>query len=78
MVRSTPTQQDRDTEPQLVRVRGRGMIGKLMAAAVAVVAVAVLLVVLSAVSLLPRLHNPFGGDHVRPQPARCCSSRSRP
>ena len=69
MVRSTPTQQDRDTEPQLVRVRGRGMIGKLMAAAVAVVAVAVLIIVLSAVSLLPRLHNPFGETtSVRSQP----------
>ena len=69
MVRSTPTQQDRDTEPQLVRVRGRGLIGKLMAGAVAVVAVAVLIVVLSAVSLLPRLHNPFGETtSVRSQP----------
>ena len=69
MVRSTPTQQHRDTEPQLVRVRGRGMIGKLMAGAVAVVAVAVLIVVLSAVSLLPRLHNPFGETtSVRSQP----------
>ena len=69
MVRSTPTQQDRDTEPQLVRVRGRGVAGKLMAGAVAVVAVAVLLVVLSAVSLLPRLHNPFGETtSVRSQP----------
>jgi hypothetical protein len=69
MVRSTPAQQDRDTEPQLVRVRGHGMIGKLMAGAVAVVAVAVLIVVLSAVSLLPRLHNPFGETtSVRSQP----------
>ena len=58
MVRTTPTQQDRDTAPQIVR--GRGLIGKLMAAAVAIVAVAVLIIVLSAVSLLPRLHNPFG------------------
>jgi len=58
MVRATPTQQDRDTEPQTVR--GPGLIGKLMAGAVAIVAVAVLIVVLSAVSLLPRLHNPFG------------------
>ena len=31
-----------------------------MAGAVAIVAVAVLIIVLSAVSLLPRLHNPFG------------------
>src|ERR1700722_13786086 len=69
MVRSTPTQRDRDTEPQLVRVRGRGVAGKLMAGAVAVVAVAVLLVVLSAVSLLPQLHNPFGETpSVRSQP----------
>jgi hypothetical protein len=69
MVRSTPTQQDRDTQPQLVRVRGRGVIGKVMAAAVAVAAVAVLIIVLSAVSLLPRLHNPFGETtSVRSQP----------
>ena len=58
MVRTTPTQQDRDTAPQIVR--GHGLIGKLVAAAVAIVAVAVLIIVLSAVSLLPRLHNPFG------------------
>jgi hypothetical protein len=58
MVRATPTQQDRDTAPQIVR--GHGLIGKLVAAAVAIVAVAVLIIVLSAVSLLPRLHNPFG------------------
>jgi hypothetical protein len=58
MARATPTQQDRDTEPQVVH--GRGPIGKLMAGAVAIVAVAVLIIVLSAVSLLPRLHNPFG------------------
>jgi hypothetical protein len=58
MVRTTPTQQDRDTAPQIVR--GHGLIGKLAAAAVAIVAVAVLIIVLSAVSLLPRLHNPFG------------------
>ena len=58
MVRTTPTQQDRDTAPQIVR--GHGLIGKLGAAAVAIVAVAVLIIVLSAVSLLPRLHNPFG------------------
>lgn len=67
MVRTTPTQQDRDTVPQTVR--GRGLIGKLMAAAVAIVAVAVLIIVLSAVSLLPRLHNPFGETtSVRSQP----------
>jgi Protein of unknown function (DUF4230) len=67
MVRATPTQQDRDTEPQTVR--RPGLIGKLMAGAVAIVAVAVLIVVLSAVSLLPRLHNPFGETtSVRSQP----------
>jgi hypothetical protein len=72
MVRTTPTQQDRDTDRDTVpqTVRGRGVIGKLMAAAVAIVAVAVLLIVLSAVSLLPRLHNPFGETtSVRSQPA---------
>src|ERR1700743_3386605 len=69
MVRSTPTQQDRDTEPQLVRVRGRGVAGKLMAGAVAVVAVAVLLVVLSGVRPLPPAHHPFGETtSVRSQP----------
>ena len=67
MVRTTPTERDRDTTPLIVR--GRGLIGKLMAAAVAVVAVAVLIIVLSAVSLLPRLHNPFGETtSVRSQP----------
>jgi len=56
-----PTTGDRDTVPNVPRSpRGQGLIGKLVAGAVAIVAVAVLLIVLSAVSLLPRLHNPFG------------------
>ena len=54
-----------------------GLIGKLVAAAVAIVAVAVLIIVLSAVSLLPRLHNPFG-ETTSVRSGRCCSSRSRP
>jgi hypothetical protein len=50
------TTEDRDTRPRVPRVpRGHGLIGKLVAAAVGIVAVAVLIVVLSAVSLLPRL-----------------------
>ena len=60
MARITTTK-DRDTVPNVPRgPRGHGLIGKLVAAATAIVAVAVLIVVLSAVSLLPRLHNPFG------------------
>ena len=60
MARFTTTE-DRDTVPNVPRSpRGQGLIGKLVAGAVAIVAVAVLLIVLSAVSLLPRLHNPFG------------------
>jgi hypothetical protein len=60
MARSTTTE-DRDTVPNVPRgPRGHGLIGKLVAGAVAIVAVAVLIIVLSAVSLLPRLHNPFG------------------
>jgi hypothetical protein len=55
------TTEDRDTMPRVPRgPRGHGLIGKLVAAAVGIVAVAVLIIVLSAVSLLPRLHNPFG------------------
>jgi hypothetical protein len=55
------TTEDRDTMPRVPRgPRSHGLIGKLMAAAVGIVAVAVLIIVLSAVSLLPRLHNPFG------------------
>jgi uncharacterized protein DUF4230 len=64
------TSEDRDTVPNVPRSpRGQGLIGKLVAGAVAIVAVAVLLIVLSAVSLLPRLHNPFGETtSVRSQP----------
>jgi Protein of unknown function (DUF4230) len=64
------TSEDRDTVPHVPRSpRGHGLIGKLMAAAIAIVAVAVLIIVLSAVSLLPRLHNPFGETtSVRSQP----------
>jgi hypothetical protein len=40
--------------------RGGGLLGKLIIAAVALAAVAVLLLVLSAVRLLPQLRNPFG------------------
>ena len=40
--------------------RGRGLAGKLVAAAAVIVAVAVLIVALAAVNLLPRLRNPFG------------------
>jgi hypothetical protein len=55
------TSEDRGTVPNVPRSpRGHGLIGKLAAGAVAIVAVAVLIIVLSAVSLLPRLHNPFG------------------
>jgi hypothetical protein len=60
MARITTTE-DRDTVPNVPRSpRGHGLIGKLLAGAVAIVAVAVLIIVLAAVSLLPRLHNPFG------------------
>ena len=40
--------------------RGGGLLGKLITAAAALAAVAVLLLVLSAVRLLPQLRNPFG------------------
>ena len=60
MARITTTE-DRDTVPNVPRSpRGHGLIGKLLAGAAAIVAVAVLIIVLAAVSLLPRLHNPFG------------------
>ena len=64
------TSEDRDTVPHVPRSpRGHGLIGKLVAGAIAIVAVAVLIIVLSAVSLLPRLHNPFGETtSVRSQP----------
>jgi len=69
MARITTTE-DRDTVPNVPRSpRGHGLIGKLLAGAVAIVAVAVLIIVLAAVSLLPRLHNPFGETtSVRSQP----------
>ena len=64
------TSEDRGTVPHVPRSpRGHGLIGKLVAGAIAIVAVAVLIIVLSAVSLLPRLHNPFGETtSVRSQP----------
>jgi hypothetical protein len=48
-----------DSRHLLVRVRGGGLAGKLMALAVAVAAVIGGLLVLSAVHLLPQLRNPF-------------------
>jgi uncharacterized protein DUF4230 len=45
----------------MLRIRpGGGLVGKLVAVVTALAAVAVLLIVLSAVHLLPRLRNPFG------------------
>jgi Protein of unknown function (DUF4230) len=45
----------------MLRIRpGGGLVGKLVAVVAALAAVAVLLIVLSAVHLLPRLRNPFG------------------
>ena len=45
----------------MLRIRsGGGLLGKLVTAAVGLAAVAVLLIVLSAVRLLPQLRNPFG------------------
>jgi hypothetical protein len=54
----------------MVRIpRGEGLLGKLMAAAAAVAAVVALVLVLSAVHLLPQLRNPFGETTIdRSQP----------
>jgi Protein of unknown function (DUF4230) len=51
------------------RPRGRGVVGRLAGLAAAIAAVAVLVIVLSAVHLLPQLRNPFGETtSVRSQP----------
>ena len=63
--------QDRTTEGITVRLRrGPGVLGWLAGLAAVIVAVAVLVVVLAAVHLLPRLRNPFGeSTSVSSQPA---------
>ena len=77
MARITTTE-DRDTVPNVPRSpRGHGVIGKLLAGAAAIVAVAVLIIVLAAVSLLPRLTT-RSGRPPRCAAGRCCSSRSPP
>lgn len=57
MARITTTEEPR-AESRIPR--GHGLTGKLVAVAAVIVAVAVLIVALAAVSLLPKLRNPFG------------------
>jgi hypothetical protein len=61
MVRITRSQhQDQDPGTTVRIVRSRGLIGRLATVVAAIAGVAVLVVVLSAVHLLPQLRNPFG------------------